>query len=220
VPTKSQQAFVSGRLKKFPKRPDYWLGSKHTPTGGTAGRRSDADASIVDGFTLDDPAVLRKELHEAHAMIYLCRMKLSQYHTLLHRSFASTASAEVLQVLEGLQELCSLLRNHHHLAQQPEVETAREAGETRTDKQSATLQRALSPPTKLALQHQNQEKKKMVVEKGKDVDVQPPKSDVDMKVFSTVEGRSECVQGAPSKDPLGIGHSHEREVSIHVGGIW
>jgi len=40
-------------LKKFSKRPHYWLGSKHTPTGGTAGRRGDADASIVDGFTLD-----------------------------------------------------------------------------------------------------------------------------------------------------------------------
>lgn len=52
--------------------------------------------------------MLRKELHEAHAMIYLCRMKLSQYHTLLHRSFASTASAEVLQVLEGLQEVSHL----------------------------------------------------------------------------------------------------------------
>jgi len=117
-------------------------------------------------------------------------------------------------------QLCSLLRNHHHLSQQLEVETAHEAGETRTDKQSATLQRALSPPTKLALQHQNQEKKKMVVEKGKDVDVPLPKSDEELKVFSRVVGLSECVQGAPSKDPLGIGHGLEREVSIHVGGIW
>jgi len=38
-------------LKKFSKRSDYGLGSKPTPTGGTAGRRSDAD--VVDGFTLD-----------------------------------------------------------------------------------------------------------------------------------------------------------------------
>jgi hypothetical protein len=40
------------RLKKFSKRPDYWLG-KHTQTGGATGSRGDADASIVDGFTLD-----------------------------------------------------------------------------------------------------------------------------------------------------------------------
>lgn len=219
VPTKSQQAFLSGRLKKFSKRPDYWLG-KHTQTGGATGSRGDADASIVDGFTLDDPAVLRKELQEAHAIMSLCRMKLSQYHNLLQRSFPPTASAEVLQVLEGLQELCSLLRSHRHLSQQLEVETAYEAGETRTDKQSVTLQRALSPPTKLALQRQNQEKKKMVVEKRKDGGVPPPKSDVRMKVFSTVEGLSECVQGVPSKDPLGIGHSLEREPSIHLGGNW
>lgn len=52
--------------------------------------------------------MLRKELQEAHAIMYLCRMKLSQYHTLLQRSFASTTSAEVLQVLEGLREVSHL----------------------------------------------------------------------------------------------------------------
>jgi hypothetical protein len=52
--------------------------------------------------------VLRKELQEAHAIMYLCRMKLSQNHTLLQRSFASTTSAEVLQVLEGLREVSHL----------------------------------------------------------------------------------------------------------------
>lgn len=55
--------------------------------------------------------MLRKELQEAHAIMYLCRMKLSQYHALLQRSFASTASAEVLQVLEGLREV-----SHLHVA--------------------------------------------------------------------------------------------------------
>jgi hypothetical protein len=60
----------------------------------------------------------------------------------------------------------------------------------------------------------------MVVEKGKDVDVPLPKSVEELKVFSTVVGLSECVQGAPSEDPLGIGYSLEREVSIHIGGMW
>jgi hypothetical protein len=41
------------RLKKFSKRQDYRLGSKHTPKGGTAGGRGDSGVSIVDGFTLD-----------------------------------------------------------------------------------------------------------------------------------------------------------------------
>lgn len=112
------------------------------------------------------------------------------------------------------------MRSRHHLPQQLEVETAHEAGETRIDKQSVTLQRAISPPTKLVLQRQNQDKKKVVVEKRKDVGVPPPKSVEDMKVFSIVEGLSECVQGAPSKDPLGIGHSFDREPSIHIGGVW
>jgi len=52
--------------------------------------------------------VLRKELQEAHDIMYVCRMKLSQYHALLQRSFASTASAEVLQVLDGLREVSHL----------------------------------------------------------------------------------------------------------------
>lgn len=52
--------------------------------------------------------MLRKELQEAHAIMYLCRMKLSQYHAMLQRSFGSTASGEVLQVLEGLREVSHL----------------------------------------------------------------------------------------------------------------
>jgi predicted component of viral defense system (DUF524 family) len=57
--------------------------------------------------------VLRKELQEAHAIMYLCRMKLSQYHALLQRSFVPTASAEVLQVLEGLREVSHLYMACH-----------------------------------------------------------------------------------------------------------
>jgi hypothetical protein len=52
--------------------------------------------------------VLRKELQEAHALMYLCRMKLSQYHAVLQRSFGSSASVEVQQVLEGLREVSHL----------------------------------------------------------------------------------------------------------------
>jgi hypothetical protein len=85
-----------------------------------------------------------------------------------------------------------------------EVEPAYEAGETRIDKKSAALRLAISPPTELAL-CQSQDKQKVVIAKRKDVVVLPPKGEVDMKVFSRTEGPSECVQGAPSKDPLGTG---------------
>lgn len=107
-------------------------------------------------------------------------------------------------------QLCSLLRSRHHISQPLDVEPAYEAGETRIDKQSVALQRAVSPPTQLALRH-NQEKQKVVAAKRKDVVVPPPKGEVDMKVFSKTEGLSECVPGAPSKDPLGTGLSLERE---------
>jgi hypothetical protein len=106
-------------------------------------------------------------------------------------------------------QLCSLLKSRHHISQPLEVEPAYEAGETRIDKQSVALQRAVSPPTQLAIR-QNQEKQKVVVAKQKDV-VPPPKGEVDMEVFSKTEGLSECVQGAPSKDPLGTGLSLEGE---------
>lgn len=106
--------------------------------------------------------------------------------------------------------MCSLLRSRHNVSQPLEVEPAYEAGETRIDKQSVALQRVVSPPTQLALHH-NQEKQKVVVAKRKDVVVPPPKGEVDMKVFSKTEGLSECVQGAPSKDPLGTGLNFEGE---------
>jgi hypothetical protein len=105
-------------------------------------------------------------------------------------------------------QLCSLLKSHNHLSQPLEVEPAYEAGETRIDKQS--VQRAVSPPTQLAL-CQNQEKQKMAAAKRKDVRMPPPKSDVDMKLLSITEGLCECVHGAPSKDPLGTGCSIEGE---------
>jgi hypothetical protein len=41
------------RLKKLSKKSDRWLGGKHTLTGGTSGGRSDADGTVVDGYTLD-----------------------------------------------------------------------------------------------------------------------------------------------------------------------
>jgi hypothetical protein len=87
------------------------------------------------------------------------------------------------------------------------VEPAYEAGETRIDKKSLALQRAISPPTELALCQSRSESKA----KRKDVVVPPPKGEVDMKVFRRTEGLSECVQGAPSKDPLGRGLSLEGE---------
>ncbi|KDR24084.1 TBC1 domain family member 5 isoform X2 [Zootermopsis nevadensis] len=206
----SQGASLSGRLKKLSKRPDHWLGGKHTQKGGTTGGRSDADATIVDGYTLDDPALLRAEVQHAHAIMSLCRMKLLQYHSLLQRSFPPTASAEAMQAVDGLQELCSLLKSHSRLHKPLEVEPAYEAGETRIDKQSVMVQRAVSPPTQLAL-CQNQEKQKMAAAKRKDVRMPPPKSDVDMKLLSITEGLCESVHGAPSKDPLGTGYDTEGE---------
>jgi hypothetical protein len=96
------------------------------------------------------------------------------------------------------------------VSQPLEVEPACEAGETGIDKKSVALQRAISPPTELAV-CQNQDKQKVVTAKRKDVAVPPPKGEVDMKVFSRTEGLSERVQGAPSKDPLGTGLSLEGE---------
>jgi hypothetical protein len=107
-------------------------------------------------------------------------------------------------------QLCSLLKSPSHSSQPLEVEPAYEAGETRTDKQSVVVQRAVSPPTQLAL-CQNQEKQKVAAAKRKDVQVPPPKSDVDMKLLSITEGLCECVHGAPSKDPLGTGYSTEEK---------
>jgi hypothetical protein len=94
------------------------------------------------------------------------------------------------------------MKSHNHLSHPLEVEPAYEAGEIRTDKQSVTVQRSVSPPTELAL-CQNQEKQKMADVKRNAVQVPPPRSEVDMNLLGISEGQSECVEGAPSKDPLG-----------------
>ncbi|PSN30633.1 hypothetical protein C0J52_16867 [Blattella germanica] len=146
-----------------------------------------------------------------------CRLKLSQCYAVLQQSIPANANnTDVLQAVEGLREVCLVLKGRH-LPHPLEVEPAYEAGETRVDKQPATVQRSVSPPTQLTLQQrQNQEKQKTGTLKKKDpaaatASHPPPKSEVDMKVFSKVEGHSECVQGAPSKDPLGTGSKSEEK---------
>ncbi|XP_069675609.1 TBC1 domain family member 5 [Periplaneta americana] len=205
----SQGASLSGRFKKLSTRPDRWLGGKPTKKSGATGGRGDTDGTIVDGYTLDDPALVRQELEHAHAVMSISRMKLLQYHSVLQRNLSPSASPEAVQAIDGLRELCSLLKSRHHLSHPLEVEPAYEAGEVRVDKQQATVQRAVSPPTQLTLQ---QEKQVTAAVKKRDVGgIPPPRSEVDMMVFSQTEGVAGCVQGAPSKNPLGTENNPERE---------
>ena len=111
--------------------------------------------------------------------------------------------------------MCLILKGRHHIPHPLAVEPAYEAGETRLDKRAAAVLRSASPPTQLTLQQrQNQEKQKTGTLKKKDIVTSgiphpPPNSEVDMKVFSKIEGHSECVQGAPSKNPLGTATDYE-----------
>ncbi|KAJ9596716.1 hypothetical protein L9F63_012258 [Diploptera punctata] len=212
LPKKIQQPVSTGtlgRLKKLSTRPDRWLGNKPAgkPAVGTTSVKNDDSPSIVDGYTLDDPALLKAELQHAHSVMSQCRIKVSQSYAVLQHNISATSNTDVLQALECLKEVCVILKGRHHIPHPLEVEPAYEAGEIRLDKQTTTVQRSASPPTQLTLQQrQNQEKHKTTgTLKKKEVEV-------DMKVFSQKEGDSDCVQGAPSKDPLGTDNDYERRL--------
>nr|CAD7588099.1 unnamed protein product [Timema genevievae] len=177
--TDLQVAKLTGsRIKLLSSRSVPWTKGRMVQS-----QMADAD-TIVDGYTLNDPALLREEIEHARAVMTLCRIKLAQYHAALCKVVPQSAPPDALQALDGIHELCSLLNVRPHA----EVEPAFEAGEMRHEHQ-----RSIPPPSNLHI-HPHHSKDTV-----RGVHASPPKSDVAMEVFSQVEGKS--IIGAPLKDP-------------------
>lgn len=70
----------------------------------------DADSEIVDGYLENDPEVIKLELQHAYNLMSVTRTKLLQYLAVLRRNVADCPVDEVHQSLEGIEELCSLLK--------------------------------------------------------------------------------------------------------------
>jgi TBC1 domain family member 5 len=71
------------------------------------------DDGIVDGFMLDDPEVLKMELQDSYNIMAVSRIKLLQYVTTLRKYIPGNQTDELHQTLDGIEELCSLLKPKH-----------------------------------------------------------------------------------------------------------
>lgn len=65
---------------------------------------------IVDGYMLDDPEVIKMELQDSYNIMTVSRMKLLQYLTVLRKYIPGNQVDELHQTLDGIEELCSLLK--------------------------------------------------------------------------------------------------------------
>lgn len=71
------------------------------------------DDGIVDGYTLDDPEVIKMELQDSYNIMAVSRIKLLQYLTVLRKHIPGNQVDELHQTLDGIEELCSLLKPKH-----------------------------------------------------------------------------------------------------------
>ncbi|XP_058458270.1 TBC1 domain family member 5-like [Malaya genurostris] len=119
-------------------------------------------SNVSDGYFEDDPELLKIELQEAYNIMSISRSKLLQYLNVLRRhARPSNPTGELQQSLDGIEEICSLLKPRHDTvfrAPAP-IDAATEANEEQShSKRFSTVtkshqgQRMQTPPTSLNLQ--------------------------------------------------------------------
>ncbi|XP_058115884.1 TBC1 domain family member 5 [Anopheles ziemanni] len=76
-----------------------------------SGQSDVRDPAVSDGYREDDPELLRIELQNTYNIMSVGRTKLLQYLSILRRNIRPTnPHGEVQQSLEGIEEICSLLK--------------------------------------------------------------------------------------------------------------
>lgn len=76
-------------------------------------RTHQGEDGVVEGMTLDDPEVLKMELQESYNIMSVTRIKLVQYLSVLRKYIPGNQIDELHQTLDGIEELCSLLKPKH-----------------------------------------------------------------------------------------------------------
>ncbi|XP_055526871.1 TBC1 domain family member 5 [Wyeomyia smithii] len=113
-------------------------------------------SDISDGYFEDDPELLKLELQEAYNIMSVSRAKLLQYlNTLRHHVRPSNPTGELQQSLEGIEEICSLLKpRYSNVFRTPvPIDAATEANEDQSQlNRAAATQRTQTPPSSLNLQ--------------------------------------------------------------------
>lgn len=118
------------------------------------------DSNVSDGYLEDDPELLKIELQEAYNIMSVSRTKLLQYLQVLRRhTQPGNPTGRVQQSLEGIEEICSLLKPRYDTVFRAPVpiDAATEANEdhshaSRSAMATSAVQRLQTPPTSLNLQ--------------------------------------------------------------------
>lgn len=97
------------------------------------------DPEIIDGYMENDPEVVGVALQHAHTIMSLSRKKLIQYLSVLRKNIPGNSVDEIHQALDGIEELCSLLKSRYNTPYRTPgpVEAALEADEVAQKKKSA-----------------------------------------------------------------------------------
>uniref|UniRef100_A0A1Q3F4H4 Putative ypt/rab-specific gtpase-activating protein gyp6 n=1 Tax=Culex tarsalis TaxID=7177 RepID=A0A1Q3F4H4_CULTA len=124
------------------------------------------DSSISDGYAEDDPELLKIELQDAYNIMSVSRAKLLQYLGVVRRHVRpGNPTGELQQSLEGIEEICSLLKPRYDTVFRTPVpiDAATEANEDHDGSSArppfvapppitSAPQRTQTPPTSLNLQ--------------------------------------------------------------------
>uniref|UniRef100_A0A8D8P613 TBC1 domain family member 5 n=1 Tax=Culex pipiens TaxID=7175 RepID=A0A8D8P613_CULPI len=120
------------------------------------------DSSISDGYLEDDPELLKIELQDAYNIMSVSRAKLLQYLAVVRRHVRpGNPTGELQQSLEGIEEICSLLKPRYDTVFRTPVpiDAATEANEDHSRSAAGPAppstnapQRTQTPPTSLNLQ--------------------------------------------------------------------
>lgn len=99
----------------------------------------DQDPEIIDGYMENDPEVVGVALQHAHTIMSLSRKKLIQYLSVLRKNIPGNSVDEIHQALDGIEELCSLLKSRYNTQYKipGPVEAAMEADEVAQKRKSA-----------------------------------------------------------------------------------
>lgn len=111
----------------------------------------DVDSAVVDGYLENDPEVLKLELQHTYNLMSVTRLNLMKYVSILRRNIPENAVDELHQAMDGIEELCSLLKpKTPYVFKIPtpetefDIEPAMEANETSPQKVSSNNLRATS----------------------------------------------------------------------------
>lgn len=159
---------------------------------------------IVDGFMLDDPEVIKMELQDSYNIMSVSRIKLLQYVTVLRKYIPGNQVDELHQTLDGIEELCSLLKpkRQYLFNVAAPVDPAFEADD------EDTLEGAMASPRSFPLSVQRQNKPTYEVpnnrvSKNANQMLQQNRKEVEMNVIrQSAVGMFDSSQ-YPQNDPVG-----------------